>query len=126
MEQFIGFPRDCALNQISLSHFFVHAEAVRFQSDIILGVSDNSVGMDSETQKKIFELFFSSKGAEGTGLGLFVTQKIVEQHGGRIKARSVIGQGSMFRVSIPQRASAEGLRPECGTSALRAVLDAEK
>jgi hypothetical protein len=76
--------------------------------------------------KKIFELFFSSKGAEGTGLGLFVTQKIVEQHGVRIKTRSIIGQGSMFRVSIPQRASAEGLRPECDTSALRAVLDAEK
>jgi signal transduction histidine kinase len=102
--------------------FNAHREA----DDILFEISDNGAGMDSETQQKIFALFFSSKGAEGTGLGLFVTQKIVEQHGGRIKVRSVIGHGSVFRVSIPQRASAEGLRPECGTSALRAVLNAEK
>jgi hypothetical protein len=74
---------------------------------MIFEIIDNGVGMNSETQQKIFALFFSSKGAEGTGLGLFVTQKIVEQHGGRIKVRSVIGHGSVFRVSIPQRASAE-------------------
>jgi signal transduction histidine kinase len=117
---------DACLKDDSKTDHRIVFNAHREADDIVFEIGDNGTGMDSETQKKIFALFFSSKGAEGTGLGLFVTQKIVEQHGGRVKARSVAGQGSIFRVSIPQRASAEGLHPECGTSALRAVLDAEK
>jgi len=75
-------------------------------NDMVFEVVDNGTGMDSETKDKLFELFFSSKGAEGTGLGLFVTQKIVEQHGGRIDVKSTPGHGSLFRVVIPKKAAA--------------------
>jgi signal transduction histidine kinase len=75
----------------------------RLEFDIL----DNGIGMDSATREKLFTPFFSSKGDKGTGLGLFIANKIVEQHGGRIDVTSAPGRGSIFRVSIPQRASAE-------------------
>lgn len=73
---------------------------------VVFEILDDGIGMDAETKQKLFDLFFSSKGAHGTGLGLFVTQKIVEQHGGRIEVRSTQGQGSLFRIAIPRGGSA--------------------
>lgn len=73
----------------------------RTANQIIFEIDDNGIGMDQETRDKIFTLFYSSKGAAGTGLGLFISNKIAEQHGGRILVDSVPGTGSIFRVSIP-------------------------
>jgi signal transduction histidine kinase len=64
-------------------------------------VLDNGVGMDPATQERLFTPFFSSKGDKGTGLGLFIANKIVEQHGGQITVSSAPGRGSLFRVSLP-------------------------
>jgi len=64
-------------------------------------VTDNGVGMDIETRDKLFSLFYSSKGREGTGLGLFLSNKIVAQHGGTINVDSVLGQGSRFTIKLP-------------------------
>jgi signal transduction histidine kinase len=69
----------------------------RLEFDIL----DNGVGMDAGTQEKLFTPFFSSKGDKGTGLGLFIANKIVEQHGGEISVSSAPGRGSLFRVSLP-------------------------
>jgi signal transduction histidine kinase len=69
---------------------------------IIFSVSDTGVGMDQETQAKLFTLFFSSKGRKGTGIGLFISNKIVAQHGGSITVNSKPGQGSCFVVTIPK------------------------
>ncbi|MBW2513923.1 MAG: response regulator [Deltaproteobacteria bacterium] len=66
-------------------------------------VSDNGIGMDLETRNNLFSLFFSSKGREGTGLGLFLSNKIIAQHGGSISVDSVQGQGSRFTIKIPFR-----------------------
>jgi signal transduction histidine kinase len=59
--------------------------------------------MDKETRQKVFSLFFSSKGTEGTGLGLFIANSIVKQHCGTIKVESEIGRGSHFTVKIPRK-----------------------
>lgn len=64
-------------------------------------VSDNGSGMDHETKEKIFRMFFSSKGSKGTGLGLMITRKIIEEHGGTIECKSEVGQGSQFIVRLP-------------------------
>jgi signal transduction histidine kinase len=64
-------------------------------------ILDNGVGMDAGTQEKLFTPFFSSKGDKGTGLGLFIANKIVEQHGGEITVSSAPGRGSLFRISLP-------------------------
>ena len=72
--------------------------------DVVFSVHDNGVGMDAETREKLFTLFFSTKGRKGTGLGLFVASRIIEQHGGTIHVDSVLGRGTRFVIRIPQAA----------------------
>ena len=64
-------------------------------------IEDNGIGMDRETREKIFSLFFSSKGVSGTGLGLFIANKIADKHGGSIDVESEPGKGSRFLVRLP-------------------------
>lgn len=68
-------------------------------------ITDNGIGMDIETSRKMFDLFFSSKDKKGTGLGLFISHRIVQQHGGDIQAESKPGKGSCLRVTLPQNLS---------------------
>ncbi len=65
-------------------------------------IEDNGLGMDNETREKAFSLFFSSKGGEGTGLGLFISNKIAQAHGGSITLDSELGKGTRFIVSLPR------------------------
>ena len=60
------------------------------------------MGMDEQTQESIFNLFYSSKGQAGTGLGLFIAKNIIQQHGGTIQVTSSPGQGANFRVKLPR------------------------
>jgi len=64
-------------------------------------IIDNGCGMDEETQSKIFAEFFSTKGTRGTGLGLLVTQKIVNEHGGTMDVASQPGKGTIFTIRLP-------------------------
>jgi signal transduction histidine kinase len=66
-------------------------------------VMDNGCGMDEETRKKIFQVFFSTKGSRGTGLGLMIAKKIVDEHGGVIDLSSEKGNGTVFRVRLPEK-----------------------
>jgi signal transduction histidine kinase/FixJ family two-component response regulator len=68
---------------------------------IVFEISDNGIGMDRETRESLFTLFFSSKGNKGTGLGLFIANKIIVQHGGIIKVESKPNRGSSFKLTIP-------------------------
>jgi PAS domain S-box-containing protein len=69
--------------------------AVTFQ------VSDNGCGMDETVREQLFRMFFSTKGSKGTGLGLLVTQKIIQEHGGTISVDSQPGKGSTFTIRLP-------------------------
>jgi PAS domain S-box-containing protein len=70
---------------------------------IIYEVTDNGCGMDYEIKKKVFTTFFSTKGSgEGTGLGLLVTRRITQQHGGKVTFESTEGEGSVFRLQFPR------------------------
>ncbi len=64
-------------------------------------VSDSGVGISPENLPRIFTLFFSTKGRRGTGIGLAVTKKIIEEHGGRIRLESEVGKGTTFTVELP-------------------------
>lgn len=64
-------------------------------------VTDNGAGMTEEVKRHLFERFYSTKEAEGTGLGLCVTHKIVTEHGGRLHVDSEPGKGSTFSMEIP-------------------------
>ncbi len=67
---------------------------------VLFEVSDNGIGMDRETREKALSLFFSSKGAGGTGLGLFIANKIAQSHGGEISIESEEDKGSKFIVTM--------------------------
>ena len=66
-------------------------------------VSDNGVGMDEEVLRQLFTSFFSTKGHRGTGLGLLVTRKLIEEHNGTIDVNSQLGKGTVFTVRLPYR-----------------------
>ncbi len=72
---------------------------------MVIEVEDNGMGMDQETREKLFSLFFSSKGIKGTGLGLFISNKIVDKHGGSIGVDSEPGRGAKFEIRLPLVAS---------------------
>jgi PAS domain S-box-containing protein len=65
-----------------------------------LTVTDTGVGMDAATLARVFEPFFTTK-AQGTGLGLATVYGIVNQHGGSVRAESVVGRGTTMRVHFP-------------------------
>ena len=67
-----------------------------------LEVEDDGCGMDYEIKRKVFSSFFSTKGTEGTGLGLLVTKKVILEHGGSVDIESTPGVGSTFRISLPR------------------------
>ncbi len=75
---------------------------------IILRVSDDGSGIDHETLTHIFEPFYTTKGVgQGTGMGLATVYGIVTQSEGVIQAFSEPGQGTMFRISIPESSTEE-------------------
>ena len=63
--------------------------------------------MSQETLSKIFQLFVSTKGSRGTGLGLTVSRKILREHGGDIFVRSEPRRGSSFMLEFPMRTADE-------------------
>jgi signal transduction histidine kinase len=68
----------------------------------VLAVSDSGSGMDVATSTRIFEPFFSTKpGGKGTGMGLPVVKRIIEELQGTLRVRSSPGQGCCFEVFFP-------------------------
>ena len=79
--------------------FSVHSDS----EHIVFAVADDGIGMDAETQSRLFTEFFSSKGRKGTGLGLFIANQIIKQHGGAISVSSAPGRGSRFIIKLPKQ-----------------------
>ncbi|MFH1132338.1 MAG: HAMP domain-containing sensor histidine kinase, partial [Pseudomonadota bacterium] len=69
--------------------------------NIVFEVSDNGMGIPKENQEKVLSSFFTTKGIRGTGLGLLLTKKAVEEHGGKISFTSTSGKGTCFRIELP-------------------------
>ncbi|KPJ79136.1 MAG: histidine kinase [Deltaproteobacteria bacterium SG8_13] len=79
----------------------ISLEVRREKKTVVFEIRDNGIGMDQETMENLFTLFFSTKGHAGTGLGLYVAEKVIQQHGGNIEVESSAGEGSRFQVSLP-------------------------
>jgi len=78
--------------------------ACRYDADgrqTIIEITDNGPGITPSMMNHLFELFHSTKGNRGTGLGLAVTKKIVEEHEGSISVKSSPGEGTTFTVRLP-------------------------
>jgi PAS domain S-box-containing protein len=68
--------------------------------NLVVNISDNGAGIPEDKQKRIFNLYYTSK-KDGNGLGLSITQKIVNQHNGEISFTSVEKKGSVFTIKLP-------------------------
>ena len=102
---------------ITTKNLEIHGQEARADHDgidcpsVMLAVSDTGEGMDGDTQKHIYEPFFTTKVVgKGTGLGLSMIYGIVRQSGGRIACSSEIGKGTTFRVYFP-RVMQDGAEP---------------
>ncbi len=94
----------CTLGKTAIQDPEVLIKSRRLPDEkILLEVRDNGMGMDQEIRQKLFNIFFSTKGSRGTGLGLLISQKIVQEHGGEIRFHSEPLKGSVFQVVLPIR-----------------------
>jgi PAS domain S-box-containing protein len=74
-------------------------------------VTDTGVGMDEATRSRCLELFFTTKGARGTGLGLAMVYGMVERHGGELQVESELGAGTTIRLIFPAAIALSGSSP---------------
>ena len=77
------------------------AARARVRGGVLFEVMDNGPGISEENQRKVLRTFFTSKGVRGTGLGLLLTKKAVQEHNGTIDFVSTPGEGATFRIEIP-------------------------
>jgi signal transduction histidine kinase/pSer/pThr/pTyr-binding forkhead associated (FHA) protein len=80
---------------------FVSIGLVPGQQDVVIVVQDNGKGIEPDELEKVFELFHSTKGNRGTGLGLAVARKIIQEHNGTVTVESRLGTGSKFVLRMP-------------------------
>jgi two-component system, NtrC family, sensor kinase len=79
----------------------VNAEFDSSRQAAVLTVGDNGPGIPEDAREKVFDAFYSTKGHGGTGLGLAVAKKIIDEHLGKIEITSVVGHGTLIRVILP-------------------------
>jgi PAS domain S-box-containing protein len=82
-------------HRISLTTALEEGCVIRFE------VQDNGSGMSDEVKEKLFSSLFSTKGPQGTGLGLLVTRKLIEENNGSIDVESQLGEGTTFSMRLP-------------------------
>lgn len=92
---------DACMEDVSSKDHEIIFEVKESGHSVIFRIEDNGTGIEEDLQEDIFTIFYSSKKNKGTGLGLFITEKIVTEHGGSIKLISEKGVGSTFIISIP-------------------------
>lgn len=97
----------CINDRKKKNHFVSVKTDVYDDNHFMIEITDNGVGMDQNTQRNIFEEFFSTKGSGGTGLGLAVVEKVVNKHGGRIEVESRPANGTKFKIIFPIK----GIKP---------------
>ena len=82
----------------------VTVEAVRRGGSVEITVADTGVGMPKDVVSRVFDKFYRVRGGgSGTGVGLAVVKAFAELHGGRVSVKSVEGEGSEFKVELPQK-----------------------
>ncbi len=105
----IKFSKKDIAPQININHKFIHAheaEIVMPKPAVYLRITftDNGIGFDNKYADKIFSIFHRLHGKseyEGTGIGLSICKRIVENHGGTIKATGIINEGATFTILLP-------------------------
>ncbi|MBJ3584346.1 ATP-binding protein, partial [Salmonella enterica subsp. enterica serovar Derby] len=70
--------------------------------EVVVEIADTGSGMTEDVRSHIFEPFYTTKGrGRGAGLGLFIVQQVVHEHGGRIEVETAPQRGTLFRLRFP-------------------------
>lgn len=83
------------------SHHNIEVLLSYYDNFIYLTIKDDGQGMNEEVKSKLFTPLYSTKGSSGSGFGLMVVKKIVDEHNGEIKVESEVGKGSKFIIKLP-------------------------
>ena len=71
------------------------------KDQVVLEIADTGVGIKEEIINKIFDPYFTTKGSNGTGLGLNIVKRMVNNHNGQIHVNSKLGKGTQFTIYFP-------------------------
>jgi signal transduction histidine kinase len=96
-----------ACDEVENSQVVIHTEYDAQEKVARVAVADNGPGITPDDLEAIFNIFVSRKGGRGTGLGLPVSRKILEEHGGQIRVESEPSKGSTFTLELPASQPAE-------------------
>jgi len=101
----------------------IRISAVQADGLVQVQLEDDGPGIAEEIQARVFDPFFTTKGERGTGLGLCLSQQIVERHGGEIALHSRLGEGTRFSIELP---AADGIArsPSTASEALESLQPA--
>ena len=91
----------CNADQDEQKTHRIQAKVFRHDAEAVIEIEDDGPGMDAATRNALFKDMVSTKGSAGTGLGLFMSQKVATEHGGTIMVRSEPGKGSVFTDKLP-------------------------
>ena len=88
----------------------------RIEHDLLMiSVSDSGVGFSVDEAERIFDAFFTTK-PQGTGMGLSISKRIIESHGGRLWASANAGRGAIFQFTLPSEAKSEHAAPSAAAT----------
>jgi len=96
-----------ACQEMEGARVILKSETLPEKGMLCVSIIDNGPGIPEDIQKKIFEPFFSTKGSQGTGLGLAVARKSAEEHRGKLLLESAPGEGAAFRLLLPIESPAQ-------------------
>jgi signal transduction histidine kinase len=92
---------------------------------VLLAIHDTGMGIPAEDHERIFDMYFTTKGDRGSGMGLALAREVVSLHGGEVRLDSKPGEGSTFTLVLPLKSNAsspETGAPEAGAPVQRATL----
>ena len=85
----------------------IRCQYLPIEQQAVITVSDNGHGIEADDQRLIYQPFYSTKGQRGTGLGLAVTRKIIDEHGGRIRVETGPDEGTTFTLTLSTQHQAD-------------------
>ena len=98
--------KPCATNCDNTEFGQITVGCRQVEDQVEITIKDNGCGMSEETQKRLFEPFYTTKGPDkGTGLGLSISYGIVQKHGGELSVESEVGVGTRFLLRLPMSQS---------------------
>ncbi|HRY31911.1 MAG TPA: HAMP domain-containing sensor histidine kinase [Bacteroidales bacterium] len=91
-----------AVIQRRKEHREISFSAIKGKKNIIIRIEDNGTGIEFDKIKKIFDAFYTTKGAEGSGIGLYWAKKTIEEHNGKLQLDwTEVNKGTRFVISLP-------------------------